>query len=154
MKKITTLLTATLLCAATVANAADLYFDMNGTSTGFGVNGDIDPFEVNFTNSTWNTDSSGGAGGVLTTVDNGDILHFGLEGTNGVLFNWTYFTNATIGGIHTYQTAGATNASINRFQKQGGGFVKLQWAPGAAFQRSSSDHPSRTGRRAHGRLSG
>ncbi len=134
MKKILTIALpiAALFCAATVANAADLYLDMNGTTAGFAVDGTVDPIDVNFTNLTWNTDSTGGAGGAITNVNDGDILHFGLEGTEGILFNWSYYTNATVGGIHTYQTAGST-ASINRFQKAGGGFQTINWAPGATF---------------------
>jgi hypothetical protein len=136
MKKTIALLVTVLISSLTTARAADLYFDMNGTDAGFNVTSTNDPFEVNFTNATWNTDSTGGAGGVLTTVSNGDVLHFGLEHTGGILFNWTYFTNAAVGGIHTYQTAGST-AGINRFQKNnddGLGLLALNWAPGATFE--------------------
>jgi hypothetical protein len=135
MKRATTLTIAALFCAAAPSHATDLYFDLNGTDPGFNVTSTNDPHEVNFTNATWNTDSTGGAGGILTTVSDGDILHFGLEHTGGNLFNWSYYTNVTVGGIHTYQTAGST-ASINRFQKNnadGAGFQPLRWAPGAFF---------------------
>jgi hypothetical protein len=136
-KKITMAAFSALLFSAAVANAVDLYLDLNGPTAGFGVDSTASPIDVNFTNLTWNTDSTGGAGGAITNVNDGDILHFGLEGTAGILFNWSYYTNKTVGGIHTYQTAGST-AGINRFQKAGGGFQTINWAPGATFNTEKS----------------
>ncbi|VGO12578.1 hypothetical protein PDESU_01131 [Pontiella desulfatans] len=135
MKRSTVTTIAALFCAAAASHAADLYLDLNGASAGFDVNTNNSPIEVNFTNLIWNTDSTGGAGGAITNVSDGDILHFGLEGGGGILFNWTYYTNATVGGIHTYQTAGST-ANISRFQKtnsENSEFQTIQWAPGAFF---------------------
>jgi hypothetical protein len=112
MKKIITGLLAAALPA--LVFGADLYLDYNGAAAGFGV------------------DNSGGALTVDPTVSSGDVLHFGLEGTGGILFNWQNYGGVNVGGIHTYQTAGST-ASINRMQKPGGGQLQLNLSSGAVI---------------------
>jgi hypothetical protein len=109
--------------------AADLYLDYNGTAAGFGTTGTL---VVDPTATTWNTDSTGGAGGTIGTVSSGDVLHFGLEGSSGILFNWANYGGVSVGGIHTYQTTGST-AWINRMQKAGGGLLQLNLSPGAVI---------------------
>jgi hypothetical protein len=111
---------------------ADLYLDYNGTVAGFGVDNSGGALTVDPTAATWNTDSTGGAGGTITTVSSGDMLHFGLEGTGGILFNWQNYGSVSVGGIHTYQTSGST-ATINRMQKPGGGQLQLNLSPGAVI---------------------
>ncbi len=129
-RRILVLVVMMLLGAA--VQAADLYFDNNGTAAGFGI-GAASTFVVDPTATTWNTDSTGGAGGTLTTVSNGDVLHFGLEGTGGNLFNWANYGGVSVGGLHTYRTGGST-ATIQRFQKPGGGLEILGFSPGATVQ--------------------
>lgn len=130
MKKLTTLSIAALFCAATAVHAEDLYFDANGTDPGFGIDA-TNTFTVDFTLSTWTMDTTGLTG--HTTVSTNDFLHFGLEGTGGNLFNWINYGDIPVSGLHSYQTADST-ASINRFQKKGGGFETLKWASNAVFQ--------------------
>jgi hypothetical protein len=131
MKKRTTLTIAALFCAAAASHAVDLYFDANGTDPGFGIDA-TNTFLVDPTLPTWTTDTNGISG--HTAVSTNDVLHFGLEGSGGNLFNWENFEHLPVGGLHTYQKPNGTNATINRFQKKGGGTEILDWAPGAFFQ--------------------
>jgi hypothetical protein len=114
----------------TTAFAAELYFDANGTDPGFGI-ATTNEFTVDFTAPTWTSDTNGIAS--HTTVSTNDFLHFGLEGTGGNWFNLINYSGIPVSGIRTYQTTGST-AWIVRFQKAGGGFEQLEWAPGAVFQ--------------------
>ena len=122
-----------ILALPTASFGANLYLDYNGTAPGFGMNGTANPKIVDPTAATWNTDPSGGAGGTLTSASNGDVLKFGLEGTGGVRFDWINYGGIEVGGIHTYRTTGST-ATINRMQKQGGGFLRLQFTDGGTIQ--------------------
>ncbi len=112
------------------AFAADLYFDANGTNAGFGLTGSNSPFTVNPKSNTWNTIYTGT--GSLTSVSNGDYLHFGLDGTGGILFEWENYGDVIVGGIHTYNTNGGS-ATINRMQKHGGGIEKLVFSSNAVI---------------------
>ncbi|WP_136078225.1 PEP-CTERM sorting domain-containing protein [Pontiella desulfatans] len=125
---------AGLLAAALPALSfgADLYLDYNGSTPGFGVNNSGGALTVDPTAVTWNTDSTGGGGGIISAVSSGDVLHFGLEGTGGILFNWQNYGSVSVGGIRTYQTSGST-ASINRMQKPGGGQLQLNLSSGAVI---------------------
>jgi len=117
-----------------LGQSADLYFDNNGAAAGFGIDA-ASNFLTDPGANTWNTDSTGGSGGSLTTVSSGDILHFGLEGTGAKSFNWTNYAGVALGGIHTYQTTGST-AHIGRMQKTGatGGPESITWSAGAAVE--------------------
>ncbi len=135
MKKIPTiaLSIAALFCAATVANAADIYLDLNGTSPGFGVDSTASPIDLNFSNTLWNTDSTGGAGGSLVVAGTNDVLNFGLEGAGGILFNWSNYGDLVAGGINVYRPDTNDTASVNRFQKKGGGFLTFEWGTNATW---------------------
>lgn len=132
-KKITTVALSALLCMATVANASDLYLDLNGTTAGFGVNSAASPITVDFTNAVWNTDPSGGAGGSFVVAGTNDVLNFGLEGADGILFNWQNYGDLVVGGINQYRPDTNDTATVNRFQKPGGGFLTFQWGTNATW---------------------
>ncbi len=121
------------VAVALPANAGSLYLDMNGTTAGFGLDGAVDPFIVDPTAATWTADATGVSS--TTTFVAGEVAHFELSGTSGVLFNFANYTGTTFGGITTTLAAGST-ATISRMQKQGGGLTNLVWASGAVVDTS------------------
>jgi len=111
------------------AGVQDMYLDLNGTNTGFGLEHANSPITVDPTTNTWNSDSSGGNGGYISSLEDGDIAHFMLSGTGGVLFNWINYAGTVLGGITTGVESGSP--SINRMQKRGGGAETITWSAGA-----------------------
>ena len=132
MKRLISVVTMVTSIAAG-ALGADLYFDNNGTTAGFGTDSGSSPFTADFTAATWNTDATGGSGGALTTVSTGDILHITPE-SGSCVFNFANYSGVSIGGLHTYSSGG----SIGRLQKPGGGLEWLDFQTGAEFKTDTS----------------
>ncbi len=107
----------------------DMYLDLNGTTTGFGLDSTASPVTVDPTVATWNSDASGGNGGYITPLIDGDTANFMLSGTASVLLNWTNYAGVVLGGIMTDVESGTP--TIERMQKPGGGIEKITWADGA-----------------------
>lgn len=90
--------------------AQTVYFDQNGSTAGFGFDRDV-TYNWNTTDTVWNTDSTGGGGGAISTWNNAgnNRAYFDLvSGEYGGLPNGLPLTvnleeNVTVGGISLRQ---------------------------------------------------
>lgn len=109
------LIVSAIIATAASLHAQNLYWDTNGTTSGFGTS----PLGVWGTNTYWNTDSAGGAGGTLanTTTTTSHTLHFGTEDNGfsvGPASNFVTFSTGTkSAGNITFGAANTAAVTIN-----------------------------------------
>ena len=107
-------------------SAQTLYFDVNGTTPGSGVTAST--YNWNTSTSNWNTDSTGGAGGSLSSFINGRAVHF-AAGTDATA-NYTVTTDTSVTSVDSLSYSGKTGTGTGSNLKIDGAGSPLEIVTG------------------------